>query len=73
MGWFILTSIFSTLLALFRIRSLSEQEKDLEILILRKQLAIFQRKHDNPIKPHCAEKMILGVLATYAIHANIRH
>ena len=51
MGWFILTSIFSTLLALFRIRILSEQEKDLEILILRKQLAILQRKHDKPIKP----------------------
>jgi len=63
MGWFILTSIFSTLLALFRIRSLSDQEKDLEILILRKQLAILQRKHDKPVKPNRAEKMILGVLA----------
>lgn len=72
MGWFILTSIFSTLLALFGIRRLSKQEKDLEILILRKQLAILQRKHDKPIKPHRAEKMILGVLATRLKHISNR-
>jgi len=63
MGWFILTNIFSTLLALFRIRSLSNHEKDIEILILRKQLSILQRKLDKPIKPNRADKMILAVLA----------
>jgi len=62
MGWFILTNIFSALIALLRARSLSDQEKDLEILILRKQLAILQRKCDQLIKPNRAEKMILSVL-----------
>jgi transposase InsO family protein len=35
MGWFILKHIFSTLLAMVNIRRLSDQEKDLEILVLR--------------------------------------
>ena len=63
MGWFILTNFFSALLALIRISRLSDHEKDLEILILRQQLTILQRKHNKPIIPNRAEKMILGVLA----------
>jgi len=64
MGWFILTNIFSTLLSLIRVRNLSNYEKNLEILILRQQLAILQRKHNKPIKPNRAEKMNLSVIAT---------
>jgi hypothetical protein len=63
MGWFILTKFFSAFLAFIRISRLSDHEKDLEILILRQQLTILQRKYNKPIKPNCAEKMILGVLA----------
>ena len=35
MGWLVLANIFSALMALFSVRKLSKQEKDLEILILR--------------------------------------
>jgi hypothetical protein len=35
MGWFILTQLFSILIQLIRIGRMSDQEKDLEILILR--------------------------------------
>ena len=62
MGWFILKHIFSTLLAIFNVRRLSDQEKDLEILILRQQLSILQRKQNHPIKPSKIEKMTLAVL-----------
>ena len=62
MGWFILMSIFSVLLSLVRTRNLSDQEKDLEILILRKQLTILQRKLDKPIRPNRTDKLILSVL-----------
>ncbi len=51
MGWFILMNIFSVLLSLVRTRNLSDQEKDLEILILRKQLTFLQRKFDKPTNP----------------------
>ena len=64
MGWFILKHIFTTLFSFINIRRLSDQEKDLEILILRQQLSILQRKHKHPIKPSRVEKQTLGVLAT---------
>ena len=64
MGWFILKHIFTTLFSFINIRRLSDQEKDLEILILRQQLSILQRKHKHPIKPSRVEKLTLGVLST---------
>jgi hypothetical protein len=62
MGWFILKHIFSTLLAIVNVRRLSDQEKDLEILVLRQQLSILQRKLNHPIKPSKIEKLTLAVL-----------
>ena len=62
MGWFILKHIFSTLLAIVNVRRLSDQEKDLEILVLRQQLSILQRKLNHPIKPSKIEKLTLAIL-----------
>ena len=64
MSWFILRHIFSTLLAIVNVRRLSDQEKDLEILVLRQQLSILQRKLNHPIKPSKIEKLTLAVLTT---------
>ncbi len=64
MGWFILTHLFSTLIQLIRIGRQSDQEKDLEIIILRYQLDMAQRKLQTPLKPTRAEKLTLGVLVT---------
>lgn len=63
MIWFIIAHIFSTLIEFISIGRLSEREKDLEILILRHQLNILERKQKTPIKPSHAEKMTLAVLA----------
>lgn len=63
MGWFILANIFSALLTLIRISFRSDPEKDLEILILRQQLHILQRKRNQTVKPDRVDKMILGVFA----------
>jgi len=41
---------------------LSEREKDLEILILRHQLDIVERKQKTPVKPDQVEIMTLAVL-----------
>jgi len=62
MSWFILKHIFSTILSIINITRLSNQEKDLEILILRQQLSILQRKHNSPIKLNRVEKITLAVL-----------
>ena len=63
MAWFILSQMFSTRLTLLRLGHTSDKEKDLEILILRQQLNILQRKLDKPIKPNRAEKLTLAVLS----------
>jgi len=62
MFWFILRHLFSSLLSIFSLSQLSDSEKDLEILVLRHQLAILQRKINRPIKPTRIEKLTLAVL-----------
>ena len=52
MGWYILAQVLSILVSIVSIGRMSEQEKDLEILILRQQLAILQRKQEKPLKPN---------------------
>ena len=64
MGWFILSQIFSVLITFVSLSRSSEQDKDLEIIVLRQQLAILQRKQDKPIKPNRAEKKMLAVVTT---------
>jgi len=62
MGWFILAHIFSTILSLIQVSRLSDKDKDLEVIILRHQLAVMTRLHAKPVKPNRAEKMTLAVL-----------
>ena len=62
MAWFILAQLFSTLFQLVLVRHKSDQQKELEILILRYQLAICERKLREPLKPSRAEKLTLAVL-----------
>ncbi len=62
MFWSIVALVFSVLLDLFRLGRLSDREKDLEILILRHQLDILERKRTHPIKVSNAEKLTLAVL-----------
>jgi len=46
----------------FKPYGLSDQEKDLEILILRQPLSILERKLNHPIRSSKIEKLTLGVL-----------
>lgn len=63
MGWYILEQVFSTILVLIRLGRSSSEEKDLEILVLRQQLTILQRKLDKPLRPEREEKIFLALLA----------
>jgi len=62
MFWSVAAIVFSVLLDLFNLRGLTDHEKDLEILILRHQLDILERKQTSPIKPSKAEEVTLAVL-----------
>jgi putative transposase len=72
MGWFIIYHIFSTILSIINITRRSNQEKDLEILILRQKLSNLQRKHNFPIKPEPVEEVSLAVLTARLKRINHR-
>ena len=55
MVWFIVGHLLSTLLDWLSIGRLSEQEKNLEILLLRQQLVILERKLDKPVRPNASD------------------
>jgi len=54
--------VFSALLELIRISNMSAHDKDLEILVLRYQLGIADRKLNRTLKPEKSEKLALAVL-----------
>jgi hypothetical protein len=60
--WFIITRCFSLRLEIVLLRRQSEQAKDLQILLLRQQLEIGQRKVDQPLWLSRAEKFSLALL-----------
>jgi len=64
MVWTLLMHVNSTIITFIIFGRPSNLKKDLEILILRQQLFILQRKLNSSIKPNPIEKMILAVLTT---------
>ena len=63
MIWFLVAQLFSTLISLVQIGRMTESEKDLEIMVLRYQLGIAERKMQKPVRANRAERMTLAVLA----------
>jgi putative transposase len=64
MIWFMVLQVVSTVVELVRLGRKSESEKDLEILLLRRQLAIYERKQERAPRLSRGEKLALVVLAT---------
>jgi putative transposase len=64
MVWFVVMQVFSTLLEWLSLGRKADQAKDLEILLLRRQLAILERKLDKPLRVSRAEKLPLVVLTS---------
>jgi putative transposase len=64
MFWFCVWQVVSTLIELIRLGRRSESDKDLEILLLRRQLANYERRQER--SPHLSrgEKLTLIVLGT---------
>ncbi len=63
MVYVLLAYLFSFLLDLIFMARRSEQQKDLEILLLRQQLRILQRKHPSAPRASRCEKLALALLA----------
>jgi hypothetical protein len=63
MLWFMVLQIVSTLVELIQLRRTSASDKELEILLLRRQLAIYERKQRQPMRLTRGEKLTLVLLA----------
>ncbi len=63
MIWYVAMQLFSTLLEWVRIGRLSEREKDLEILVLRKQLMIVEQQLEKPVRLSRIERLTLAVIS----------
>ncbi len=63
MIWFMVMQVISTLVELVRLGCQFESEKDLEILLLRRQLAIYERRQGQALRLSRSEKLTLVVLA----------
>ncbi len=64
MIWFMVMQVVSTLIELVRLGRQSESDKDLEILLLRRQLAIYERRQKQARHLSRSEKLPLVVLNT---------
>ncbi len=65
MMWFVIRQILSTVLECLWLSRKSDREKDLEILLLRRQLDIVDRARDKALRVSRAEKLTLAVLAVH--------
>ncbi len=64
----LLAQVLSFLLDLVAMLRLSQHEQDLELLLLRQQIRILQRKLAHPPRLPCSDKLTLTVLARKLIH-----
>jgi putative transposase len=62
MVWFAFCHLFSCLLDLFTVRRLTDAQKDIQILLLRQQVRVLQRKARQPKRFSRLEKILLAVL-----------
>ena len=62
MFWFVLCHLFSCLVDLFTVSCLTDAQKDIQILLLRQQVRVLQRKARQPKRFSRLEKTLLTVL-----------
>ena len=62
MVWFLVMQVFSTVLECLWLGRRTDREKDLEIMLLRRQLDIVDRARAKPLRVSRAEKLTLAVL-----------
>src|SRR5476649_1112000 len=64
MIWFVIMRLLSTVIECIYLGRKTAREKDLEILLLRRQLDILDRARDKPLRISRVEKLTLAVLSS---------
>jgi putative transposase len=72
MVWFVVMHLFSTLIDLVGIGRLSDREKDFEILLLRQQLGIIERKLHKPVRASRVERLTLTMITVKLVSSGGR-
>ena len=62
MRWFVLFQVVSFIIDIIHLRSQNDTDKDIEILLLRRELAILQRHQSGIIRPEKTDKLFLAAL-----------
>lgn len=63
--WFVLYQIVALVIDVIKLRSESDADKDFEILVLRRELAILRRHQHGIIRPERADKLFLTALVMH--------
>jgi len=61
MVWLVVMQIVSTIIECAGLVRKTDREKDLEILLLRRQLDILARARDKPLRVSRAEKLVVSL------------
>ncbi len=71
MFWFLIGRIVTVLFDVLCVRFTKDSEKDLELLVLRQQIRILERRVGKPVRPSRVEKLLLALTAMQ-IKARVR-
>jgi len=63
MIWFLISQVVRLVLDLLTLHNLLDKDKDLELLVLRQQIRILERRLGKPVRPSRVEKLLLTVTA----------
>ena len=63
MVWSLIAQVVKIFLDVVSLRLIADATKDLELLVLRQQLRILERRVGKPVRPSRAEKLLLAVTA----------
>src|SRR5579862_2618000 len=61
MIWLLIAQVSTLILDFITLRFIADKDKDLEVLVLRQQIRILERRLGKPVRPSRVEKLLLAV------------
>ena len=61
MIWFLISQVLKLVLDVLTLHNLLDEDKDLELLVLRQQIRILERRLGKSVRPSRVEKLLLAL------------